>query len=386
MEQIKQKNKLIINNISIIGGRILLVISITILICIVILIGVVFAKSSGKVKPFLDKNGKVIEGSISEKIFVEINGVKQGMFIKGKDKTKPILLFLHGGPGVTEQWMNQIYPSGIEDEFVVCWWDQRGAGLSYNKDISVETITSDQLVLDAIEVTNYLRERFDREKIYLLGHSWGSSLGVQVAEKAPDLYYAYIGMAQISYLSRQEKMAYDYMLDYYTKLGDKKMVKKMLKAPYTLENSYTDDWARISDKVIHKAGFGTTHDMKSIITGVFFPSFFISEYTVSEKINLWKGKWADYSDKMRDILLYKDFSSDITKFEIPVYFLHGIYDYTAAYPMTKDYFNKIEAPIKGFYTFEESAHSPLFEEPEKFKKIMNEDVINNTTNLADDLQ
>lgn len=386
MEQIELKNNLISKNILKIGGRIILVIIIVILICIVILAGVIFANSSDKAKPFLDDNGKVIDGSISEKIFVEINGVKQGMFIKGKDKTKPILLFLHGGPSVTEQWMNQIYPSGIEDEFVVCWWEQRGSGLSYNKDIPVETITSDQLVLDTIEVTNYLRERFGREKIYLLGHSWGTSLGVQVAEKSPDLYYAYIGIAQVSYLSRQEKMAYDYLLDYYTRLNDKKMVEKMLKAPYTLESPYTDDWAKISDEVIHKAGFGTTNDMKSIITGVFFPSFFAREYTVSEKINLWKGKWADYSKKMREILLYKDFSSDITKFNIPVYFLHGKYDYTTAYPMTKDYFDKIEAPIKGFYTFEESAHSPLFEEPDKFIKIIREDVKNNATNLADDLK
>ncbi|MEM1484889.1 alpha/beta hydrolase [Oscillospiraceae bacterium PP1C4] len=377
MEQMKT------NHILKIGGRIMLGLIIAILICMVILAGAVFMKSSNKATPFLDKSGNVIEDSISEKLFVEINGVKQGMFIKGKDKTKPVLLFLHGGPGVTEQWINQIYPSGIEDEFVVCWWEQRGAGVSYSKDIPVQTITSEQLVLDTIEVTNYLRERFGKEKIYLLGHSWGSTLGVYAAEMAPELYYAYIGMGQVAYHSQSQKTAYDYMLDYYTKSGDKKMVKKLLKVSHTMENPSSEDFEKISDEVIHKAGVGTTRDMKSIITGVFIPSFFASEYTVNEKINLWKGKWADYARTMKQKMDVTDLSTAVTTFKVPVYFLHGKYDYTCAYPMAKDYLDKIDAPLKGFYTFEESAHSPMFEEPEKFMKIMREDVLNAENHLAD---
>lgn len=105
------------------------------LICALILVGVLFVRSPGKPEPFLDEKGKPVVGSISEKIYVDINGMKQGMFIKGKDETKPVLLFLHGGPGMPAYAMIQSYPVVLENYFTVCWWEQRGAGLSYSSDI-----------------------------------------------------------------------------------------------------------------------------------------------------------------------------------------------------------------------------------------------------------
>lgn len=115
------------------------------------------------------------------KSHVNINEVEQGMVIKGKDKTKPVLLFLHGGPAMHEYAISQRYPTVLENYFTACCWEQRGSGLSYNTDISPETMTVEQLISDALEVTNYLRKRFGQEKIYLMGHSWGTFLGIQAA-------------------------------------------------------------------------------------------------------------------------------------------------------------------------------------------------------------
>ena len=150
-----------------------------------------------------------------EKIFVDINGVKQGMFIKVKDVKNPALLFVHGGPGMPEYWLTQRYPTGLEDHFVVVWWEQRGAGLSYSPDIPPETMTAGQFVDDTIAVTNYLRERFGQKRIYLMAHSWGSYIGIQAAAREPDLYYAYIGVGQVSYQIQSEQLAYQYALAYY---------------------------------------------------------------------------------------------------------------------------------------------------------------------------
>ncbi|PKM89237.1 MAG: alpha/beta hydrolase, partial [Firmicutes bacterium HGW-Firmicutes-12] len=160
------------------------------LACAFIFVGVLLVGNPGKPVSFLDMKGIPLAESISEKIYVDINGMKQGMFIKGKDKKKPVLLFLHGGPGMPEYAISRSYPMVLEDYFTVCWWEQRGAGLSYSFDIPLETMTFEQLISDTIEVSNYLRKRFGQEKIYLMAHSGGTFTGIQVASRAPELYHA----------------------------------------------------------------------------------------------------------------------------------------------------------------------------------------------------
>lgn len=129
------------------------------------LIGLLLALSPGKPYPLVDPRGQPLPGSLAEKIWVTINGMPQGMFIQSKEPTNPVLLFLHGGPGMPEYWMTQRYPTGLEAYFTVVWWDQRGSGLSYSPTISPETMTYEQLIADTVAITNYLRDRFHKEKI-----------------------------------------------------------------------------------------------------------------------------------------------------------------------------------------------------------------------------
>ena len=351
-------------------GRIMLIVLSVFLALILMLTGVLLAWSPGKPKPFLDENGKVLSGSISEKIRVRINGVEQGMFIKSRNKEKPVLLFIHGGPGMPEYFLAQSCPARLEDYFTVCYWEQRGAGLSYSPDISPETLTSEQLISDTLEVTDYLRERFGREKIYLLAHSWGSFIGIQAAARAPEKYSAYIGMAQISRPFESEKLAYAYMMEQYTTAGDKGMVQRLEKFPIAEIGFVPDSYRSLRDEAMHKLGIGTTHTMKSVISGIFLTSWKFPEYTLREKINLWRGKWSASSTDLWNRMLAADLTEKVTKLDIPVYFFHGIYDYTCNYALAKDYFEKLQSPSKKFYTFEHSAHSPLFEEPEKIQHIL----------------
>jgi pimeloyl-ACP methyl ester carboxylesterase len=366
-------------------NRIMLTISAVLFVCILILGGVLLAWSPGKPEPFLDENGKTLAGSISEKIWVTINGVKQGMFIKSKDINNPVLLFVHGGPGMPEYWLTQRYPTGLEDHFTVVWWEQRGAGLSYGSNIPAETMTAEQFISDTLEVTNYLRKRFGKEKIYLMGHSWGSYIGIQAAARNPELYHAYIGVGQISHQIQSEQLAYEYALEQYKNNGNLDMVRRLEAAPPTMTVPLPAAYDVLRDEYMHGIGIGTTRDMKSVITGIFLPSWQFREYTLGEKINLWRGKF--YS-RSRDFDLWDkmqatDLTQQVTELKIPVYFFEGKYDYTCAYPLAKGYFEKLKAPVKGFYTFEQSAHSPFFEEPEKMQKILQADVLAGANNLAD---
>jgi pimeloyl-ACP methyl ester carboxylesterase len=359
----------------------MLTIPAVLLVCVIILVGVLLAFSPGKPLPFLDENGKTLRASISEKIFVNINGVQQGMIIKSKDLSNPVLLYLHGG--MPDYFLTQKYPTGFEDYFTVVWWEQRGSGLSYSTGVPTETITSEQLISDTLVVTNYLRNRFGKEKIYLMGHSGGTYIGIQAAAQAPELYYAYIGVAQMSNQLKSESLAYEYMLQKFKDNGNTKMVQKFEAAPISLETGIPKTYYALRDGAMHSLGIGTTHDMKSVISGIFLPSLTFREYTLMEKVNLWRGKSQSGVSPIWDEIITTDLIKQVTKLEIPVYILAGRYDYTVNYDLQKNYFMKINAPEKGFYTFKNSAHSPLFEEPEKFIEIMVNDVLNGNVNLAD---
>lgn len=349
--------------------------------CIVFLVIICLVISPGKVSQFVGDSGENLPNSLAEKVFVEINGTRQGMIIESKDISNPVLLYLHGG--MPDYFLTKKYPTGLEDYFTVVWWEQRGSGLSYNAEISPATMTMDQLVADTLSVTNYLRERFGKEKIYIMGHSGGTFIGIQAAATAPELYYAYLGEAQMSYQLESEVLAYEYMLQQFEMEGNTRMVQTLEASPVTITGGTPPEYLRIRDKAMHSLGIGTTHDMDSVITGIFFPSLFIKEYSILEKFNLWRGKSQAGVSIVWDQMLVTDLSVEVPELTIPVYFFHGIYDYTCSYSLAKDYFETLQAPVKGFYIFEKSAHSPMFEEPQRMQQILLEDVLQGMINLSD---
>lgn len=156
------------------------------------------ALSQGEPAPFVDAQGQVLPQSLSEKIWVSIEGADQGMILRGRDQDLPVLLFVHGGPGMPETFLNETYATDLEAHFLVCWWEARGGGLSYASGMDPATITMAQAIQDTHAVAAYLRDRFGQDKVYLMGHSFGSLVGIQAAADRPDLYHAYIGMAQAS--------------------------------------------------------------------------------------------------------------------------------------------------------------------------------------------
>ena len=341
--------------------------------------------NSKRSRPILDENGKILEGSISEKRHVLINGVQQGMFIVGRSMDNPVLLFVHGGTAMPEYFLDQKYRSALEQYFTVCWWERRGAGLSYNANTSPKTITLEQWISDTIQITNYLRKRFRKDKIYLMAHSGGSVIAIQAAAQAPELYAAYIGVGQISYQLQSEVLSYEYLLQKYRELGNQRMARQLEAAPVTMTTvPLPAPYMRVRDEAMHSLGVGTTRDMRSVMTGVFLESWLCQDYTISEKLALWRGKFC-LDRIMWDKMIVLDLTKIVQEVDLPVYFFHGKYDYTVSYPMAKAFLSGLRAPVKGFYTFGESAHSPMFEEPGKMKQIMQEDILTGVSRLSDDM-
>jgi len=347
------------------------VVKFSIPLLLIILIIIVLSESTGNSKPFLNQNGKKIPGSISVKETVNINGLNQKMIIRGRDSTKPVLLYLHGGPGDPEFPFVLKFNPEIEDLFVVCYWDQRGAGLSYSKDIPPETMTLAQFVEDAGKVSEYLIHKFKRKKIYLLGHSWGTMLGAFTANKFPDYYYAFIAVGQVGDQKRSEKISYDFVLSRARDLKDKKAIRRLEKIgppPYSDPEEAIDKMLTERKYVIRYGG--------AVKKGNFYPAavepiLFCKEYTLIEKINYLKGMKFT-RNYLWDAIMKTNLFQAIPSQKIPVYIMQGTFDYETSFAIAKEYFDSLQAPVKRFYPFENSAHSPIFEEPGKFNMILKE--------------
>jgi len=353
-------------------GRILLIALMSIIG--ILLIGFIFllVKSPGKLDPLKDETGKLIENSLVEKNFIEIGGIRQGYFIRAENPENPVILFLHGGPGSPELPILIPYESTerLEKYFTVCYWEQRGSCMSYNSSVDIATMTVEQMVEDTRQMTEYLQQRFNQKKIYLMGHSWGTYLGIKTIEKYPENYRAYIGIGQVSNQKESEKSAYDYMLQHATEINDKAALEKLTKFDKQAPDFPSTEYLITRSLLMNKYGIGMMHQNMSMAK-ILKDMLFFRGYTLSEKINYLKGSMFSINVLFNYVLQDNLFESSVS-FDVPVYITHGKYDYQVSYTLANNYFDEINAPEKAFVTFENSAHSPNMEEPEKFVQTVRE--------------
>ncbi len=342
-------------------------------VCIIIFL-VLWSWSPGKITPYKDKDGNILAESISEITKVKIGGMEQGMIIKGRNKNNPVLLFLHGGPGNPEYVLAKNYPIGLEDYFTVCWWEQRGGGMSYSSSISSSTMTLEQMVEDTVEVTNYLKERFGKDKIYLMGHSWGSFLGVNTVAQYPELYEAYMGIGQVSNQLESEKLGYMQMLSTAKENGDEKSIKMLMQYKLDGANTITPNYLMVRSNIMSKQGNGVFHIAKSKFS-LLLPIFQAKEYTLSNKYGYAVGSMFCLEQPLNKSQFTTNLMEEITELKVPIYIFHGAYDRQVSYELSKEYLELLKAPKKQFYTFDNSAHSPFMEEPVKFMQIIKNDIL-----------
>jgi pimeloyl-ACP methyl ester carboxylesterase len=346
----------------------------------VLLIGliVIALNSPGSLEPLKDKEGKEIANALTEKRFIEIGGTRQGFFIRTENPSNPVILFLHGGPGSPELPLvtSQETSERLEKYFTVCYWDQRGAGMSFSKSIDPATMTVAQIVEDTRQLTEYLKSRFNKEKIYMIGHSWGTFLGLKTIERYPENYWAYIGIGQVTNQLESEKLAYDYMLQHATEIDDKSAVKQLKKFDRNAsEFPHLKYIMTVRSSLMNKYGIGIKRENFSMV-GLIKNLLFFSGYTSSEKFKYASGSLFSLKHLWNNVVDDNLFESS-TVFQVPVYITHGKYDYQVSYALAREYFDKIDAPDKSFFTFEKSAHSPNMEESEKFVQIIREIAVKN---------
>jgi pimeloyl-ACP methyl ester carboxylesterase len=350
------------------------IIGITLLSIIsVLLIGllVLAVNSPGKLEQLKDKDGNTIVNSLAEKHFIEIGGIQQGFFLRSENPKNPVILFLHGGPGSPELALLYRYEvqERLEKYFTVCWWDQRGAGMSFSNSIDPATMTLEQMIEDTRQITEYLKSRFNQEKIFLMGHSWGSFLGIKTIEKYPENYFAFFGIGQVTNQVESEKLAYDYMLQHAIEINDKPSIRNLEKFNKNASDFPTMEYiGTVRSPLMNKYGIGLMRENFSM-AGLIKDVLFFKGYTLSEKIKFIQGMTFSL-EHLWDYVVTKNLFELSISFQVPVYIIHGKYDYQVSYTLAYEYYKIIEAPDKSFFTFEKSAHSPNAEEPEKFVQIV----------------
>lgn len=252
---------------------------------------------------------------------------------------------------------------------------KEGAGMLYDSSLPIESFTTEQMILDTVEVTNYLRDRFGTDKIYLMGHSWGSFLGVNTVAQYPELYEAYIGIGQVTNQLESEKLGYQYMIDKAKQENDQKNIEKLSKYSISDSDDITTEYLMLRSDIMGKYGNEVFHVAKSKFKDILLPIFQAKEYTLKDKYGYAMGAEFALKCPFNKEQMDSNLIEEITSLEIPVYIMHGIYDMQVFYDLSKKYYELLEAPKKEFYTFENSAHSPFMEEPEKFIQIIKEDIL-----------
>ena len=294
---------------------------------------------------------------------VELNGYPQWLLIRGQDVSRPLLLYLHGGPGESNMWTAHYAMKELEQHFVCVNWDQRGTGKSFRPGPNPESMTIEQFVNDTIALIELLRSRFGQQKVLLLGHSWGSVLAMKVAAARPDLLYAVIGMGQVVDGKRGEDLSYRYVLERAHAEHNRKAIRilEQLGAP-----PYRKDGLFVQRKWLNHYG-GFVHALEpGAVVSILLDA---PEYSIGDCISFLRMRDMKYSGRwLGDELLGVNLLQEIPELSVPVFFFAGSYDYTTPFVLVEQFYASLQASYKQLIWFEHSAHMPHMEEPDKFQK------------------
>jgi len=328
---------------------------------IIILIAIFFTSDYFTSTDSIDSKSGIVEMGT-----VKIGGIDQWVLIRGENRENPIIIFLHGGPGASETAFLRKYNSELEKHFTIVFWDQRGTAKSYDETIPQKTMNLNQFLSDTHELILYTRNKLNKKKVTLMGHSWGTILGLLTAKKYPELVDNYIGIGQVVNTVKGEEISFQYALDQAKKANNQEAINELESIGPPENGMYKKGGFWKQRKWLLEYG-GERYGKTGVIDAV-FDILLSDEYNFFDLIDFTKS--SGFSYKLRREEKKIDFFEQIKSVEVPVYFISGKYDYNTPKTLVKEYSEKLKAPIVKYYEFEKSSHSPIFEEPKKFNQLI----------------
>ncbi len=297
---------------------------------------------------------------------VSIGGMEQWLLIRGQDRSAPVLLWLHGGPGAAQMPLAHVTTRALEREFIVVHWDQRGAGKSNPPDFDESTMDLERFLLDAHEVTQYLKDRLGVEQIVVLGHSWGTMLGTRLVARWPEDYAAYIGVGQQVSTTRGIVLALEWLRPRIQERGHRDHLSFLAEA--TLETLLAHPRYVALMRLVEAYGGG----MNASLLQLALNALQAREYNWVDYARWLHGAnrgsgpmWPDYRSR--------ELFAEVPMMPVPMFLISGAHDMNTPHALTQAHFAFADAPMgKRFFTFEDSGHAPFFSEPQRFLATLRE--------------
>jgi proline iminopeptidase len=313
--------------------------------------------------PFVDAAGRVLPRSIASMETIRLGGIDQAVWFRARDVRAPALILLHGGPGTSESALFRHFNARLEDHFLVVYWEQRGTGRSYHRGVRRESMTIAQMEQDLHALVDTVRSRFAKQRVILLGHSWGTVLGTRYAHRFPERVAAYVAVAQIVDFDEGQRISLEWALTEALDRGDDRALaalRRLAPRPDSVaEDLELGRWVeRLGGQM--RAGLSTGRLILAAL-----------RESETSLIDLWKfGAGNRFSlEALRPQYAHLDLRS-LREFGVPVVFMLGRHDWHVPSVLAADYFEMIDAPCKRLVWFEEAAHNPPFEQPERFLRAM----------------
>ncbi|WP_367346505.1 alpha/beta fold hydrolase [Stenotrophomonas bentonitica] len=308
----------------------------------------------------------VADNGIERLETVPIGGINQWVSIRGTDRRNPVLLMLHGGPGWVAMPTSWYFQRGWEEYFTVVQWDQRGAGKTYASNdpaLVAPTMTRERMVADAEEMVAWLRREFGKDRIFVLGHSWGSYLGLELAQRRPEWLHAYIGMGQITNAPESERRGWAWTLQQAKAAGNAEAVAELESlapyaegnAPLPLETLFKQrKWLNQYGGMVHNRAGGDAEAAAIRLS---------PEYSDQDVAAMWKGNDFSMQHLLSGVLTLD--MSRVRELKTPLFLFLGRHDYNVSSELAAAWFETVRAPSKQLVWFEQSAHEVMIEEPGK---------------------
>ncbi len=325
-------------------------------------------------EPITDAQGNPVPGSVSELTSVHVGGHEQHLMIRGRDETAPVLLFLEGGPGGSALGRMRRSAEPLEEHFVVVTWDQRGTGKSYPALEPTSTMTLERMTQDTLEVVDYLRERFNQDRIYLVASSWGSIIGVRAVQERPEAFHAYVGTGQMADPFQTDQLMYAENLAQALKTGDAARVERLRE---TGPPPYDDTLDYLGALAGNPEWMSFPHGQDYDPASEYPQAFFVAEYTLIEQLRGMAALAETYAvlyPQLADV----DFRRDVPRLDVPVYLLQGTHEAEGRTVLAREWFAQLQAPHKQWIELDHSGHTPPYDEPGRFAQVLADVVLADT--------
>ncbi len=296
---------------------------------------------------------------------VRIGGIDQVVSIRSQDVRNPVIIYFHGGPGFVEMPLDWWWNRGWDEYFTVVHWDQRNAGRTYVASGASDpaTLTPERFQADAEELVQWARKRFGKRKVFVIGHSWGSILGLRLAAAHPEWLHAYIGMGQAVDSRESERRGWAWTMAQAKADGNREAIADLEAiAPY----AETNEAIPVASILTQRKWLGHYGGAAWRRKGGDFEAAAIKlspEYTDADVRGAFKGQPA-VTEKLLPVVLATDLSS-IRRLEVPLVLILGRHDRNVSSDVAAEWFARLQAPSKKLIWFERSAHHMTSEEPGK---------------------